>query len=597
MVLNFSERSFAMAFDACMMRAVLSGLKREFPEAKIEKVLQPRNDEIDLVIHHGRVSRRLVFNVGPNAPRLQLSDVQKENPQAAPMFCMLLRKLFVGAKIVEVNQPDFDRIAELRVSCYDEMGFPTERYIVCEIMGKYANLVILDSDRKIITALKMIDFAASTVRQVLPGLKYQIPAKPEKLSPLLVDRALFFEKLAEFPMERTVEKFITSTYSGIATQIAHELAFRASGEVDVPILGVDSEKLFRVFSEWQTLLIEERYTPTVAYSTEGKPADYSYMPISYLEDSAKYKSFPSFAELFDSYFAERDRLEHIHQRAKDITTLLNNAEARTERKLGIQRQALLDSEHGEKYKKEADLITANLYRLSRGMESFVATDYYDESCPEIEIKLDTRLSPAQNAQKLYKLYNKCKTAKVVLAEQIEIWERELKYLESVRAFLEKAEREEDIIELRDELYRSGYSSKLKGYTPPKKLKAAPMRFKTSGGFTLLVGKNNTQNDLLSLKSADKGDIWFHVKDAPGSHVILVTEGEEPGDRDYTEAAAVAAKYSKASGKNIPVDYTRVRNLKKPAGSKPGFVTYKTNYTAYVDEIDDDTLAAMRADTK
>lgn len=583
-----------MAFDACMMRAVLSELKREFPEAKIERVLQPRNDEIDLVIHHGRVSRRLVFNVGPNAPRLQLSDRQKENPQVAPMLCMLLRKLFVGARIVEVDQPGFDRIAELKVACYDEMGFVTERYIVCEIMGKYANLVILDSEKKIVTALKMIDFAASTVRQVLPGLKYRIPQKPDKLSPLEIDRPLFFEKLAEFPQERTVEKFITSTYSGIATQIAHELCHRTCGQIDVPIVNVDVDELWRVFSEWQELLISERYTPTVAYNEEGKPTDYSYMPITYLEDSAKYKTFQSFAELFDSYFAERDRLEHIHQRAKDITTLLNNAEARTERKLAIQRQALIDSENGERYKKEADLITANLYRLKRGMESFSAVDYYDESCTEIEIKLDVRLTPSQNAQRLYKLYNKCKTAKVVLAEQISIWEKELVYLESVRAFLESAEREEDIMELRDELYRSGYASKLRGYTPPRKLKATPLRLKTSGGFTLLVGKNNTQNDLLSLKNSQKDDIWFHAKDTPGSHVILVTDGNEPGDSDYTEAASVAARYSKAKGDNVAVDYTRVRNLKKPAGSKPGFVTYKTNYTAYVSEIDEESLEKMKA---
>lgn len=584
-----------MAFDACMMRAVLSEIRREFPEAKIERVLQPRNDEIDMVVHYGRSSRRLVFNVGPNAPRLQLSDRQKENPQTAPMLCMLLRKLFVGAKIVGYDQPGFDRIAELKVSCYDEMGFPAERYIVCEIMGKYANLVILDGEKKIITALKIIDFSASTVRQVLPGLKYQIPQKPDKLSPLEIDRAIFFEKLAEFPSGKTVEKFITTSYSGIATQIAHELCYRASRQVDTPVCEVDTDRLWEVFSAWQELLISESYTPTIAYNLDGKPADYSYMPITYLENGATYKTFDSFRELFDSYFAERDRLEHIQQRAKDITTLLNNAEARTERKLGIQRQSLLDSANGEKYKRDADLITANLYRLSRGMDSFKAVDYYDEECPEIEISLDPRLNPSQNAQKLYKLYNKCKTAKIVLAEQIKIWERELEYLESVRSFLERAEREEDIMELRDELYRSGYASKLRGYAPPRKLKSTPIRLVTSGGFTLLVGKNNTQNDTLSTKMAEKDDIWFHVKDAPGSHVILVTEGKEPGDIDYTEAAAVAAKYSKAAGDNVAVDYTRVRNLKKPGGSKPGFVTYKTNYTAYVSEISDERLEQMKAE--
>lgn len=581
-----------MAFDACMMRAVLSEFSREFPEGKIEKVLQPQNHEIDLVLHYGKSSKRLVFNVGPNAPRLQLSTRQKENPGKAPMFCMLLRKLFVGAKITSVEQINFDRIASVKVMCYDDMGFPTDRYIICEIMGKYANLVILDSERKIITALKMIDFAASTVRQVLPGLLYRAPAMPDKLSPLEMDEALFYQKLSEFPAERSGERFITSTYSGIATQIAHELVYRASGAVDTPVYNIDSKRFFSVFSEWQKLLLSEQYTPTVAVNSDGKPTDYSYMPITYLGDSVRCVNYDSFAELFDSYFAERDRLEHIHQRAKDITTLLNNAVSRTEKKLGIQRQALLDSQRGEEYKRQADLITANLYKLKKGMESLRTTDYYDENCPEIEIPLDKKLTPAQNAQRLYKQYNKCKTAKVVLAEQIKLWEAELVYLDSVRSFLLRAEREEDIMEIRDELYRSGYASKLKGYSPPKKLKATPRKFVTSGGFLVLVGKNNTQNDILSMRSASKNDIWFHTKDIPGSHVILVTEGEEPGDRDYTEAASVAARFSSTAGDNIAVDYTRVKNLKKPAGSKPGFVTYKKNYTAYVSAADDAQLSKM-----
>ena len=317
------------------------------------------------------------------------------------------------------------------------------------------------------------------------------------------------------------------------------------------------------------------------------------MNISYLGDSAKVVAFGSFADLFDMYFAERDRLEHIHQRAKDITTLLANAEARTERKLGIQRQALADSERGEEYKRHADLITANMYRLERGAESFRTVDYYDEACPEIEIKLDPRLSPSQNAQRLYKQYNKCKTAKSVLTEQIKLWESELKYLEGVRSFLERAECEDDLIEIRDELYSSGYSSKMKGYSRPKKLKTDPLKLTTTGGMKLLVGRNNLQNDKLSLRLADKSDIWFHTKDIPGSHVILITDGKEPSDSDYTEAARVAAKYSKASGDNIAVDYTRVKNLKKPGGSKPGFVTYKTNYTAIVREASDEEIENMK----
>ena len=582
-----------MAFDACMMRAVLSEFSEEFPEAKIEKVLQPRNDEIDMIIHHGRSSRRLVFNVGPNAPRLQLSDRQKENPLKAPMFCMLLRKYFLGARIISVSQPGFDRIAEFRVACYDEMGFAAEKIIVCEIMGKYANLIVLDSDRKILAALKVIDFASSSVRQVLPGLKYQIPAKADKLDPTEISSELFFNKLSEFPPERTGEKFITSTYSGIATQIARELVYRACGHTDTPVCEIDRDKFYSVFLEWQRLLIDESYTPTIVFDDSGKPVDYSYMDITYLGDNVDKRSYPRLSDMLDSYFEEKDRLEHIHQRAHDITTLLNNAEARTERKLGIQRQAFLDADKGEDYKKHADLITANLYRLQRGMDSFTTVDYYDENCPEIEIKLDTRLSPSQNAQKLYKLYNKCKTAKIVLVDQIKLWESELRYLESVRQFLSRAECEQDVIEIRDELYRSGYASKLRGYVPPKRISSTPHRLVTSGGYELLVGRNNLQNDNLTFKIAGKGDLWFHTKDIPGSHVIMLCDGEEPSEQDYTEAASVAARYSKATGDLVAVDYTRVKNIKKPGGSKPGFVIYKTNYTAFVRPATDNQLENMK----
>lgn len=570
-----------MAFDACMMRASISEFRGGFPEAKVEKVLQPRLDEIDLLVHHGRSSTRLVFNVGPNAPRLQVSSVAKDNPVKAPMLCMHLRKLFAGARITDVRQLGFDRIAVFDLSCYDEMGFPTKRHIICEIMGKYANFIVTDAEDKIITAMKIIDFAASTVRQVLPGLKYQIPATFDKICPLDFNAEVFYEKIEDFPAEKSCEKFITSTYSGIATQIAHELVYRATGGIDVPLLSVDKDRLCSVMSEWVNLLIEERYTPTIALDENDKPVDYSYMDITYLGDSVKLRHFDRISDMLDLYFAEKDRQERIHQRAHDLVTLLNNAIARTERKLAIQRESLLDSEKGEEYKKKGDLITANLYRLERGMTSFVTVDYYDEACPEITVEMDSRLSPSQNAQRMYKLYNKAKTAREVLTEQIAKWESELVYLETVKGFLDRSQSEEDLTEIRDELYRSGYASRMKGYQPQKKLKARPITLSTSGGFTILVGRNNMQNDHLTFGIAEKNDIWFHTKDIPGSHCILVTDGEEPSERDYTEAASVAAYYSQATGDLVAVDYTRVKNIRKPAGSKPGFVTYKTNYTAYV----------------
>ena len=569
-----------MAFDACMLRAVLSEILADFANARIEKVLQPQNDEVDLVLHSGKNSRRLVLNAGPNSPRIQLSDVQKENPPQPPMFCMLLRKHIAGGRITGVRQRGFDRIAEFSITAYDEMGFPTEKRLICEIMGKYANIILLDKSDKIIAALKVIDFAASTVRQVLPGMKYQEPAAADKISPLEATRAEFFEKLDGFPCERSAEKFITSTYSGIATQVARELSFRASGAIDTPISMIDRDNFAEVFFSWQELLLSENYLPMVVYGEDGKPIDYSYMEMS-VSAGMKSESFPSLGAMLDKYFAEKDKRERIHQRAHDLVTLLNNAEARIERKLQIQRQSLADSARGEEYKRNADLITQNMYMIERGMASFSALDYYADGCPTVNIPLDTRLSPAQNAQRMYKLYNKAKKSREIMAEQIRLGEEELRYLDTVRAFLMRAERESDLSEIREELYRSGYGGKMRGYKPQKAVKSQPTRLVTSGGYTVLVGRNNIQNDNLTMKSADKDDLWFHTKDIPGSHVILVTEGREPSEQDYTEAAEIAAYYSKAKGDNVAVDYTRVKNIKKPAGSKPGFVTYKTNFTAYV----------------
>lgn len=571
-----------MAFDACMLRAILWDIETRMPDAKIEKVLAPQNDEIDLLLHSGKKNMRLVFNVGPNAPRIGLSEVSKENPKSPPMLCMLLRKRLAGARLRRVEQLGFDRIAKFTFSCYDEMGFTVELSLIGEIMGKYANLILADGEGKIVTAMKLIDFSASSVRQVLPGLRYTVPDDTGRASPLVVDRDFFFERLAAFPVGRTVEKFITSTYSGIATQIAHELTYRAVGAIDVPLAELtDPERLYGVFSAWQQLMLAHNYTPTAAIDPDGKPKDYSYMDITYLQGTHEIRTFDTFSELFDFYFAERDRLERIHQRAHDLIRLVTNAMSRTEKKIALQRAALEDSERGEEYKRTGDLITANLYQLKRGMSEIDLVDYYDESCPTVHVTLDSRLSPTQNAQRFYKLYNKAKNAKRVLSERIVEWEEELRYLESVYDFLLRASCEQDMIDIRDELYRAGYASRMKGYAPQKVSKSKPIEYTTSGGYRLLVGRNNTQNDYLTFKVASKGDLWFHVKDMPGSHVILLCDGEEPSELDYTEAASVAAYHSKASGGSVSVDYTRVKNIKKPVGAKPGYVTYKSNYSALV----------------
>ena len=570
-----------MAFDACMLRAVLCELTEQFPEGKIEKVLQPADDEIDLVLHYGRCSRRLVFNVGPTAPRIQLTDIAKENPKVAPSFCMLLRKRLVGAKIVSVTQPNFDRIARLKVLGYDEMGYPLTMYIVCEIMGKYANFILLDGDDKIISAIKPVDFAASSIRQILPGLKYEYPAISERLNPTDFDEGEVRALLSAADTSRTVERFITSSFSGVAIQIARELCYRATGGLDAPLYSADNEVLISVLTDWRDLLRENRYSPTLAKDSLGTPKDYSYMNITYLGADAEYVSFGALSGLLDSFFAERDRLEKITQRARDLKNIISSAIARTERKLELQRKTLLDCERAEEYRRTGDLITANLFRIPKGAETVEVVDYYDEACPTVTVTLDKRLSATANAAKFYKLYTKAKTARRVLCEQIIHWEGELRYLESVGAFLEACESEADIADIREELYSAGYGRGMKGYKPRATAKPRPLVMTTSGGFTLLVGRNNIENDRLTFKIARKEDLWFHTKDYPGSHVILVTEGKEPSETDYTEACQIAAGHSSARTGTVAVDYTRVKNIKKPPAARAGFVTYSTNYTAFV----------------
>ncbi len=571
-----------MAYDAFMMRAVLSGIEAQFIGAKVERVLQPQADELDLVLRAGKESRRLVLNVGPNAPRMQLSAQSKENPLKAPMFCMQMRKHLGGARLLSVEQPSLDRIAVFHFSAYDEMGYQTESRLICEIMGKYANLILTDGAGKIITAMKLIDFSASTIRQVLPGMTYRLPEGQGKRSPLDADKETFLDLFSAFSAERTVEKFITVNFSGIATQIAHELCFRATSAIDVPLSLCDGEKLWRVFAEWQSLLKNHSYLPTTVCNKDGKPSDNSYMDITYLGEDSKKTHYQSFAEMFDAYFAERDRMEKIHQRGRDVQTLLANAIARTEKKIALQREALAESERAVQLKRYGDLITANIYLLKRGDTELKTVDYYEESCPEVVIPLDARLSPAQNAQRMYKQYAKQKNARITLSALIEEWERELLYLGSVQDFFLRAASEEDLLQIRDELYHSGYASRMKGYQPQKVSKQKPLEYKTASGYRLLVGKNNTQNDYLTFKVATKGDLWFHAKDMPGSHALLLCDGEEPSELDYTQAASIAAYHSKGRDSDlVAVDYTRVKNIKKPTGAKAGFVTYKTNYTAFV----------------
>ncbi len=565
-----------MAYDAGMLYMSLEEIKRECLGARIEKVHQPTKDEVLFLLR----GKKLSINIGSTCPRIAMTGLSKDNPQTPSMFCMLLRKHLSGAILQKVEQCGFDRVAKLSLSGFDEMGFRTEKILYAELMGKYSNLLLTDAAGKIIAVAKPVDFSDSEIRQLLPGLIYVAPPVQDKKLPMEETKEGFLASLSAYPQGRSAARMIIDTYMGTATTVAREIVFRTVGDGEATVESVRGERLWEAFSEWFSFLKEGKAQPISYYKEKGEGLAYGYRALSHLS-SFEAKTADKLSLLFDSYFGEKDRVERIHSRAADMVRLVAHTKARLAKKLALQREELSDSEKGEEYRRMGDLITAEIYRLKRGITSFLATDYATDPPSQVEVTLDTRLSPSANAQRYYKLYTKAKTAREVLAEQVLLTEAELTYMESVEAFLTRAETEADLAEIRDELCKAGYGARMKKYTPSKNLKARPLEFVSPSGYRVLCGRNNLQNDLLTFRIAEKGDLWFHTKDIPGSHVILVCGGEEPSEEDYTFAAEIAARYSSATADKASVDYTRVKNVKKPPAAKPGYVTYKTNYTAYV----------------
>lgn len=569
-----------MAFDAGMVGAIAHELNEKLSGARVEKVYQPEKDELVLALHTKEGNLRLSIAAGANNPRIGLAAVQKENPSSPFPFCIFARKHLTGAKLHYVRQLDFERVIEISFDSRDEMGFYENKFLYAEIMGKYSNLILTDKDKKILGMLRPVDFTTSMKRQVLNGLLYEMPPRQDKLSPLALSEEEFLCLAAENPTLPT-DKFLTRFYLGLSSLVAREVAFRSVGTVgEAPAL------VFQAFSDVMNAIAEKNYCPTLIF--EGtKPVEYSFIDIAQYGEGFSVEHRETLSQVVEEFFAARDNLEHSKKRAADLFKMVTNARARLMKKLALQEEELAACAKKEDYKRAGDLITANMYQLKRGMTKAVVIDYYDEAMPEVTIELDGRLSPSQNAQRLFKKYNKAKNAERELTAQIALAREELVYIDSVADSLERAVGQSELDEIRRELLEAGYGARIKKTGGGKPLKTKPYEAVTAGGYRLLCGKNNIQNDQITLKLASKGDWWFHVKNAPGSHVVLFVEGKgEPGEKDFTEAAALAAFHSSLSGgDHVAVDYTQVKHIKKPAGAKPGFVTYATNWTAYVTPAD------------
>ena len=568
-----------MAFDAAFTSAIACELEELCVGARVEKLFQPSRDSLILNLRldreragDGAQNRRLLIDCGTTSPRISFTENEFENPKTPPMFCMLLRKHLSSARITGIKQLGFERVIELEFESRDELGYLSNKYIYAELMGKFSNLIFCDANTRVVSALHLTDLSAGVKRPLITGITYELPPPQEgKISPLNETAERFMDSLIESGM--THAKYLQNRYLGLSPLVCRELSFRANGS---------NEKLCNEFFDLVRRIEEHDFTPTLVKAPDGKPLEYSFMPIGQYENGGISEECESFSKLIDGFFAERSRNERIKQRASDILKLLTNAESRLTKRISLQEDELSSCADKELYKRNGDLITANLYLLKRGMTEVTVTDYYDEECPQVTLTLDSRLSPSQNAQRYYKKYNKCKSAETHLREQIDKGREELRYLDTVFDSLTRAETENDLNEIRRELYESGYASRMKNYTAAKMTAPKPLEFRTSGGWRVLCGKNNAQNDYITHKVAGKGDIWFHIKDYPGSHVVLLCDGAEPDARDFTEAATVAAVYSKApTGQRVTVDYTRIKNIKKPPASKPGYVTFSSNYSAYV----------------
>lgn len=585
-----------MAFDAGFLAAVTAEINRTATGARVEKVYLPERDTVVLQMRTFAGGKRLLINGGSANPRLGFTEAPFENPQNPPMFCMLLRKHLSGAKLLRAVQIGFERVTRLEFETRDEMGYTCVRHLVCEVMGKYSNLVFTDGEGKILGVLRPVDFTTSSKRQLLPGMRYELPPAQDKENPLAAGAERFAALLAEAPAERPADKWITSVFLGVCATVARELIFRASGHTDTPVGEVAPDRFCEEFVKLFSNIREGRFSPCLVEDESGKPVEYAFLPLS---QYGSFRSFESPSALLDTWFGSRDRAARVHQRASDLCRLLNNAKARIAHKLELQRAELAECTKGEAYQKAGDLIIANCYALEKGITHAELTDYgdlrEDGSFGTVFVELDPRLSPAANAQRYYKKYNKSKNAKVELTRQVALGEAELAYLAGVETAMDTAETPTDLAEIREELARSGYVSRAKAQMGSRKVTVpAFAEYRTSGGYRVLCGKNNLQNEYITHKLAGRGDYWFHAKNMPGSHVVLMLEGkEEPAAADFTEAAEIAALFSAAAGAPMTeVDYTLVRNLKKTPGAKPGFVIYHQNWSATVSP-DREKIAGLR----
>lgn len=570
-----------MALDGAYLYAVRQELL-PLIDSRIEKIHQPTREELILAFRSRNGGAKVLISCAADRARVHLTQIPVENPKTPPMFCMLLRKRLGNGRLLAIRQDGLERVLYFDFSCINELGDVVQLTLACEIMGRYSNLILIDEKGIVADSMKRVDATMSSKRLVLPGVAYMAPPRDDRLNFLTASS----EEIRNVVSGKNGElsKVLLQTLEGVSPVLVREWAFYTGQGKPCrsELLTTDQlDRLCYCIQRAKILLEQKKAVFTMVSTREGQPKDFSFLPLHQYGTLMVTKIMPSASALLDEFYASRDRVARLKQRANDLFHLLLHTTERIQRRIASQSEELEACSEKDNEKRKADLISANLYRLQKGDTQAVLEDFYDPNCPKVTISLDSRLTPPQNAQKYYQAYKKACTAEKILTEQIAKGREELVYLDSVLDVLSRAETENDLDQLRMELQEQGYLRLSGRKSKPAKL-LPPMVYTTSDGTRIMVGRNNRQNDQLTLKIANKNDIWLHTQNIPGSHVILETGGKEPTLEVLKEAAQLAAYHSKArNSAQVPVDYCQVRYVKKPAGAKPGMVIFSNQHTLYV----------------
>ena len=570
-----------MALDACFLTYLTREINDTVTDARIEKVYQPGRDEIVLNLRAPDLRIKLLFCCTPNCARITLTNREAENPAQPPLFCMVLRKHLVGAKILRVFMPQFERAVFIELLGKNDFFEPVKKYLVFELLGRSSNLVLMDGEHKIIECIRHVDITAG--RQMLPGLKYE-PVVPQDKKPFAEAELADLEPLTA--TDKPLWNAIMDQYSGISPIVARELAFRSAGRIDAPADGLTpNQRAALVGALVEAVRNLENNTPVptaVREQKTGKWLDFSFMPVGQYGPSAEELSYPSPVALIEDYFEKSAEDVRLKQKTRDVEQLLTRTSARIERTMRVREKELEDGKKADHYRICGELLQANLHKAQTGMTSVTVENYYD-NCAPFTIPLRPDRSPQQNAQLYFKKYNKAKTSARVVAELIAKDKEDLSYLDSVFMALCDCESSADVDMIREELIRTGFSKNRRKNNGRASAPSKPRKFLSSSGLTILVGRNNVQNDQLTVKLSRKDDLWLHTKSIHSSHVLIQSGGKEIDDDAILEAASICAYFSK--GKNAPkveVDYCPVSHVKKPAGARPGMVVYENYWSVLVE---------------